>query len=102
MAYAKFHATASGNNCVVAAQSGKTIRIQAVFFQCGALTEVTLRSGTTAAGDLTGAMQFQTGGGLNLPYAGFDLFVCNEGEQFTLKLAGIAPDCAGALLYTQE
>jgi len=102
VAYTKFHATASGNNCVIAGQSGKTIRVQAIFFQCGSLTEVTLRSGTAAAGDLTGAMQFQTGGGINLPLAGVDLFVCNTDEQFTLKLAGLAPDCAGALIYTQE
>lgn len=102
MAYTKFHATAAGNTTLVAAPgSGQRIAVTALFFQCGALTQVQLRNGTAASGSLTGAMQFSTGGGLNLPFVASDfyLFNCDDNQPFVVNLAGLAPDCAGALMY---
>lgn len=104
MSYVKFHATSSGNTTVVVAPgAGYRLVITAAFLQCGALTQVTLRSGTTSAGDLTGPMQFSAGGGLNLPYVGLNLFECGENQPFVISLgAGLAPDCAGAVLCNVE
>lgn len=98
MPYIPFSVSSAGNNTLVAGVSGETIIITAIFLQCGAATSIKLRSNNT---DLTGAMNFAVGGGLNIPYVGLSLFECAQGDALNLHIGGLGGSCAGGVLYTQ-
>ena len=99
--YTKLTASGAGSTTVIAAPgSGYKVVVYGVFLQCSATSTVTLRSGTSSAGDLTGGMSFLVGGGLCLPYSGgFVLFETGDNEALTLVLAGLAPACGGGVIY---
>lgn len=97
MAYKKLNATASGVNTLIAGEVDKQIIIYGLFFQTGAATTVTLRSGTN---DLTGAMAFTTNSGFNLLNNSVPLFECGVGENFIMNLSGLlSVSCGGGIFY---
>ncbi len=101
--YVKLEALNQGVNEVVAAPGeNKRIMVMGIFFQCTASTMVKIRSGLTAAGDMTGGMQFSTGGGLNLPYSGLAHFECQPNEPFCFDVDGMSAACAGGIHYILE
>ena len=94
------NASGIGNQTLIAAPGeGFRIEIYAMFFQCGAATTCTLRSGTTSQGDLTGPMSFLSSGGFTLAWTGIPLFTLNENEALTAFLTGLTPNLGGAVLY---
>lgn len=98
--YKKINASGVGNQTLIAAPGpGFRIEIYAMFFQCSSATTCTLRSGTTAQGDLTGPMSFLASGGFNLAWTGFPLYTLNENEPLTALLAGLTPSFGGGVIY---
>lgn len=100
MPYAILNAPAVGNNIIVAGTAGNRIEVTALFFQCSVDATAILRSGLIAAGDLTGALAFVAGGGLNIPFTpGLTNFRTNIGEDLVLNLAGALATAGGGLMY---
>jgi hypothetical protein len=91
--------TTAGDNVVVAGISGQVITVYSLFFQCGAATTITFKSGSTS---LTGPMAFIAGGGFNLFFGdSIYIFTCGVGQSFIINTSGLLPQVGGALLYTQ-
>lgn len=63
---AKINAASSGDNTIVAAQTGKVIRVVAIMFTCAGEVTVTIKSSSgTSTTALTGAMSFAEFGGMS-------------------------------------
>lgn len=88
----------SGDNTLVAAVTGKRIRVLALFaIMTG--TAVTIRFESAAGGTaLTGQMQPTQGGGFVLPYNPVGWFETTAGELLNMELSG-AQSVDGVLNY---
>ena len=92
--FSKIDASASAD--VIAAVTGKKIRIVAGFFTVAADTTVKFQSG--ASTDLTGAMTVKAGGGLVLPFNQAGYFETAAGAKLNVVL-GTATQTSGGLTY---
>lgn len=93
-------AASSGDNTIVAAVTGKKIRVHScVIIMTG--TAVTLRFESGAGGTaLTGQMQPSQGGGFVLPHNPMGWFETAAGELLNLEL-GDAQSADGVLVYSE-
>lgn len=96
--HAPINISALGTSVVITGVAGKRIQVYGLFFQCSILTNVTVKSGTTA---LTGPMSFLAGGGLNLNPFSDVYFEVAEGENFVFQLAGLTGQVGGMVTYVQ-
>lgn len=89
-----------GDNTLVAAVTGKKIRVLAMFaIMTG--TAVTIRFESAAGGTaLTGQMQPSQGGGFVLPYNPVGWFETVSGELLNMELSG-AQSVDGVLVYVE-
>lgn len=97
--YAKISASSSGNNTLVAAVTGKKIRLVAVAMMAAAAVNAKFQ---TAAGgtDLTGLFYPAANGGFVLPYNEEGWFETVVGELLNLNLSG-AVAVGGCLTYQE-
>lgn len=91
-------AATSGNNTLVAAVSGKKIRVMSCFFICAGAVNVRFESGAGLTA-LTGQMNFPANGGISLPFNPGGWFETNAGELLNMELSD-AVSVDGALTYT--
>lgn len=90
----------SGNNTLVAAVTGKRIRVLALFAVMTG-TAVTIRFESAADGTaLTGQMQPTQGGGFVLPYNPIGWFETLSGQLLNMELSG-AQSVDGVLVYVE-
>lgn len=93
-------AATSGDNTLVAAVTGKKIRVLAMFAVMTG-TAVTIRFESGAGGTaLTGQMTPSQGGGFVLPYNPLGWFETASGELLNLELGG-AQSVDGVLVYAE-
>lgn len=97
---AAIDAATSGDNTLVAAVTGKKIRVLAVFAVMTG-TAITIRFESGAGGTaLTGQMQPSQGGGFVLPFNPVGWFETAAGELLNLELGG-AQSVDGCLVYVE-
>jgi hypothetical protein len=97
--YAVIDDESSGDNTIVAAVSGKKIRVHQVFINVAA--DVSIRWESDSSGtSLTGQNQIKAGSGYILPYSPIGWFETISGELLNLELSG-AVSCDGVLAYTE-
>jgi hypothetical protein len=97
--FAAISASSSGNNTIVAAVTGKKIRVLAYTLVC--TTAVTAKFKTATGGaDLTGAMPFGANGGASAPYCPVGHFETVSGDLLNLVL-GSAVAVAGHVIYVE-
>lgn len=89
-------ASGSGDNEIVAAVAGKSIRVVAFFMVAGAAVTAKFRSGST---DISGPLPLAANGGVSAE-ARHGLFQTNPGEALNLNL-GSAVQVGGALTYAE-
>lgn len=100
MSNAVINISSDGNNTVVAGISGQTITVFAIFFQCGASTTLTFKSGSST--NLTGPMAFTAGGGMNIFFGdSTPIFTLNEGDALVINVSGLLPQVGGSVFYSQ-
>lgn len=98
--FAKIDAASSGNNTVVAAVTGKKIRVLACFLIMTG-TAVTIRFESGADGTaLTGQMTPSQGGGFVLPFNPVGWFETAAGDLLNLELGG-AQSVDGSVTYVE-
>lgn len=90
----------AGDNTLVAATAGQTIRIHKLFFVCDAAVNIYFRNGTAGAA-LTGTMKFGAGGSMVLDFDTDPWFVTSAGNAFVVNLSG-AYGIRGKLHYTKS
>ena len=93
--YAKIDAATVGANLLVAAATGKIIRVVGFALVSAAANTVTMQSGSTA---LTGAMSFAANGGVSAPQSTAGLFQTTAGAALNMSL-GSAGQVSGWLVY---
>jgi hypothetical protein len=86
----------SGSNAVVAASTGRAIRIYKLFFKTMAQTNLTFWSGT--AGAFTGAMTFGPSEGMVLDFSGDPWFTVNTSHPFVMSSSN-AVQVSGQVQY---
>lgn len=90
----------SGDNTLVAAVTGKKIRVLALMAVMTG-TAVTIRFESAAGGTaLTGQMQPTQGGGFVMPFNPVGWFETNSGELLNMELSG-AQSVDGVLVYVE-
>lgn len=87
----------TGDNTVVAAVTGKPIRIIAMVIVVSADTAITMKDGTGTA--LTGAMSLLANGAVVLDPATMPWFVTSAGNGFVINQSGTA-QISGRIYYT--
>lgn len=96
---APINVSGTGAKTVITGQSGQIIIVSGLYFQCNIATTLTIKTGTTAQ---TGAMNFTTAGGLNLPYTGtVAYFQCDAGDDFVFYFGGLTGQAGGQVFYYQ-
>lgn len=90
----------TGDNTVVAAVAGKSVRVFRIFFVCSAATNVTIKDG--AGTNLTGAMSMGANGGFTLDYmdGSEPWFFTSSGNAFIINQSGTA-QISGTVFYQQ-
>ena len=96
--YAKIDVASAGDNTIVAAVTGKKIRVLQYALVVAAETTVIWKSGTTA---ITGDMTFAANGGISTPFSPIGLFETAAGEALVLNLSASNP-VSGHLVYTEK
>lgn len=96
--YAVIDDASSGDNTVIAAVSGKKIRVHSLFLVTAGAVNVTFET-STGGPALTGAMNFAANGGIVLPHNPTGWFETDSGELLNFILSG-ATSVAGGLTYT--
>ena len=91
------NAANSGNNEIVAAIAGTSIRVVSLFFVVAALAVCTFNDGTN---NLTGAMSYGQYGGISMPFNQIGWFTGGAGRPLNLNLGG-AYQVSGALTYME-
>ena len=92
-------AASSGDNTLLAAITGKAIRVHSLFFI--ASSAVNIRFESAAGGTaLTGVMEFAANGGMVLPFNPDGWFETVAGELLNLELSG-AVGVRGAFAYSK-
>lgn len=85
----------TGDNTVIAATAGKTIRVFRLFFVCSSATNITFYNGSTA---LTGAIAMSANGGFTLDFQAEAWFNTTAGSAFIMNQSGSA-GVAGRIYY---
>ncbi len=99
--FAIINAASSGDNTVVAAVSGKKLRVLQYTFVCAAATDVTWKSGTgTGAVALSGTMSIAANSGLSTAFSPVGLFETAAGSALNLYLSA-ANQTSGTLVYLE-
>ena len=99
--FAIINAASSGDNTVVAAVTGKKIRVLQYTFVCAAATDTTWKSGTgTGAVALSGTMSIAANSGLVSPFSPVGLFETAAGSALNLYLSA-ANQTSGTLVYLE-
>jgi hypothetical protein len=93
--YAAIAASSSGDNAIVAAVTGKRIRVLNYMFMATTPVNVKWRSATT---DLCGALPAGANGGASCSFEGMGCFQTAAGEALNLNLSG-AVAVGGHLTY---
>lgn len=96
--YASINASGSGNNTLVAAVSGRRIKVLDYTFVCSGAVTVKFRSDDT---DLTGAMAFVANSGISSPKGSISqgaILATDSGESLNLNLSS-AVQVSGHLTY---
>jgi hypothetical protein len=93
------NAAANGNNTLIAAVGGQTIRVFKMFMVAAANVDVILRDG--AATDLTGVMSLSKYGSVTLDLDGEPWFITAAGNAFVINLSA-ATQMSGRIYYTQS
>ena len=88
----------TGDNVIVAAVAGKTVRVFRIFFVTSAATNITIKDG--AGTSLTGAMSMGANGGFTLDLQGEAWFFTSVGNAFIINQSGTA-QVSGAVYYQQ-
>jgi hypothetical protein len=102
MTEASINISASGDNLVVAAVGGQTVRVHRLFLVCNAAVNIQFYDGTSGGGTaLTGVMNFLANGGLVLDFSGEPWFKTSTGNGFNINLSG-AQQVSGRIYYTQS
>lgn len=97
--YASVDASASGDNTIVEAVTGKKVRVLAVFLV--ATSGLTVRFESDASGAaLTGQMSIGTNGGFVLPFNYAGWFETATDELLNMELSAASPVCGG-IVYTE-
>lgn len=98
--YAAIDVSSLGDNTIVAAVAGRSIRVIAAFLVAsGGVNTVRLESGAGGTA-LTGPMNLGADGQLVLPINGFGWFETDVGAILNLELSA-ATSVAGALVYEE-
>jgi len=88
-----------GNNTLVAAATGKKIRVHSLFIVSAGATTVRFESG--AGGDaLTGVMTFAAGMSMVLPFSELGWFETDQGELLNMELSA-AIQVSGFVQYSE-
>ncbi|MDP2319561.1 MAG: hypothetical protein Q8O42_09525 [Acidobacteriota bacterium] len=98
--FAQINAASSGNNSIVAATGGQTIRVFAWCFIAEGTVKVKWRDNTLGA-DLHPAQQFYAGGGIVIDPIGEPILVTGAGGALDLNLSA-AVQVSGWVLYTKS
>lgn len=97
--YAAISGATSGNNTVVAAVSGKKIRVVSMFLVCAGAVNVRFESAADGTA-LTGVMSFAANGGISLTQNDAGWFETTAGELLNMELGG-AVQVSGGLTYQE-
>lgn len=89
----------AGDNTVVGGTALQTIRVHKLFLVCAASVNVTFKDGASTS--LSGAMSFNAGSGLLLPFDTEPWFVTTAGNAFIINL-GSAKQVSGVVYYTKS
>ena len=95
--FAAIDAASSGDNTIVAAVTGKKIRVVALFLVAAGAVTVRFESGAGGTA-LTGQMSLAANGGFALPYNPVGYFETAAGELLNMELGG-AVSADGSLVY---
>lgn len=98
--YAQINAAASGNNSIVSATAGQTIRVYAWCFVVEGSVKVKWRDNANAA-DLHPAQQFYAGGGIVIDPIGEPILVTATAGDLQLNLTA-SVQVSGWVLYTKS
>lgn len=93
------NAASSGDNTLIAAVVGQTIRVHKLFFIASGTVNIKFKDG--AGSDLTPAMPLYAGGGVTLDFDGDPWFVTTAGNAFVLYLSA-AVQISGRIYYSQS
>lgn len=96
--YADIDVASAGDNTIVAAVTGKKIRVLQYALVVSAATTVIWKSGTTA---ITGDMSFAANGGISSSFSPSGLFETAAGEALVLYLSASNP-VSGHLVYAEK
>ena len=94
------NAAANGDNLVVAATGGQTIRVYKMFLFIAAATTITVKDGAGGAA-LTGAMAFPANYSWTLDFDGAPWFTTSAGNAFNINTNG-ANQMSGRLFYKKD
>lgn len=94
---ASINASSSGNNTLVAAVAGQTVRVYALFLVVAGTVGIKFNGGS----DLTGVMTFGAGGGMVLDRMGVPWFTSTVANGFILNLSA-AVQVSGRIYYAQS
>jgi hypothetical protein len=91
--------SASGDNTVVAAVSGRPIKVHQIFLVANAAVNVKFKDGASSDLNAT-AINLSSGGAITLQYTGQPWWVTTVGNAFIINLSG-AVACTGRVYYTE-
>lgn len=97
--YEKINANTSGDNTLLAAVTGKRIRVLAVNIICTTAGDVRFESGASGTA-LTGQYPVAANGGFVLPYSPVGWFQTASATLLNLELSGTL-DCNGSFVYVE-
>lgn len=89
----------SGDNTVVSATSGQTIRVMRLLLVPNGLVSVTMKDGASTS--LSGVMQLASSIPFQLPLDGEPWFLTTAGNAFIINLSG-AVQVSGVVWYTKS
>jgi hypothetical protein len=93
--------SASGDNIIVAAVSGKIIRLYRLLLVVGAATSITFFDGTPGGTALSGAFPFSAGGSMVLDDSGDAWYMTSPGNALVLNNLN-AVQVSGTAWYIQQ
>jgi NAD(P)H-dependent flavin oxidoreductase YrpB (nitropropane dioxygenase family) len=92
---------ASSDNTLVAAVTGKKIRVLAALFTLAGTTPTARFESGTGGTALTGVMAPTAGSVIHLPYNPLGWFETAAAELLNLELTGTSPSAQGVLVYAE-
>jgi hypothetical protein len=97
--FSAINASTIGDNEIVAAVTGKKIRVLEIFFVCGAATTVRFESGAGGTA-LTGQMEFAANSGMGPGFSPYGKFETVSGESLSMELSA-GNNIDGWLVYDE-